>query len=159
MYDFAQNPTAIMPLSADSSEAWSSPVLQGVTHFSDFASVIVLTDSLESGRVWIEQTASARGKTPLILISSAQAGPMFLPYVDSGQVNGLITGLYGAAGAEQANGGLPSIGGAKQPNGSADRLCTPLLGCVQPGPATGGGFDDPGWIVEFLAGYSRPART
>jgi hypothetical protein len=118
VYDFAQNPTAVMPLSADSSEAWSSQVLQGVAHFSDFASVIVLTDSVESGRVWIEQTASARGKTPLLLISSAQAGPMFLPYADSGQVNGLIAGLYGAAGAEQANGGLPSIAGAKQPNGA-----------------------------------------
>ena len=118
VYDFAQNPSAVMPLSADSSEAWSSPILQGVAHFSDFASVIVLTDSVESGRVWIEQTAGARGKTPLLLISSAQAGPMFLPYADSGQINGLIAGLYGAAGAEQTNGGLPSIARAKQPNGA-----------------------------------------
>ncbi len=117
VYDFAQNPPAVMPISIDSSEAWSSQVLQGVARFSDFASVIVLTDSVESGRVWIEQTASARGKTPLILISSAQAGPMFLPYADSGQINGLISGLYGAAGAEQANGGLPSITAAQKANG------------------------------------------
>jgi hypothetical protein len=117
VYDFAQNPTAVMPLSADSTEAWNSKVLQGVAHLSDFASVIVLTDTVETGRVWIEQTASARGNTPLIMVSSAQAGPMFLPYVDSGQVNGLIAGLYGAAGVEQANGGLPSVTGAEQTNG------------------------------------------
>ena len=43
---------------------------------------------------------------------------MFLPYVESGQVNGLISGLYGAAGAEQANGGLPSVYGAEQANGA-----------------------------------------
>ncbi len=43
----------------------------------------------------------------MIMISSAQAGPMLLPYVDSGQVVGLVSGLNGAAGAEQANGGLP----------------------------------------------------
>ena len=42
---------------------------------------------------------------------------MFLPYADSGQINGLISGLYGAAGAEQANGGLPSITAAQKANG------------------------------------------
>jgi hypothetical protein len=118
VYDFALNPVSTMPLGADSTEVWNSAVLQGVTHLSDFASVIVLTDSVESGRTWIEQTALARGKTPLIMISSAQAGPMFLPYVESGQINGLINGLYGAAGAEQANGGLPSVGSAEQANGT-----------------------------------------
>ena len=45
----------------------------------------------------------------MILLSSAQAGPMLLPYVDSGQVKGMVAGLYGAAGAEQANGGLPGF--------------------------------------------------
>jgi hypothetical protein len=114
VYGFAQNPVAVMPLSSDSTEAWNSQVLKGVTKLSDFASVIVLTDSMESGRVWIEQTTLARGNTSLIMISSAQAGPMFLPYVDSGQVNGLIAGLYGAAGAEQANSGQPIVTGAEQ---------------------------------------------
>jgi hypothetical protein len=32
-----------------------------------------------------------------------------VPYVDSGQVKGMIAGLNGAAGAEQANGGLPGF--------------------------------------------------
>ncbi len=57
--------------------------------------------------MWIEQTSGARGQSPLVMIASAQAGPMLLPYVNSGQVNGLVSGLNGAAGAEQANGGLP----------------------------------------------------
>jgi hypothetical protein len=109
VFDFSQNPTAVMPLNADSAEVWNTQVMQGVTHLSDFAAVIVLTDSLESGRVWIEQTELARGNAPLIILSSAQAGPMFVPYVDSGQVKGMIAGLNGAAGAEQANGGLPGF--------------------------------------------------
>ncbi|HEX2697188.1 MAG TPA: hypothetical protein VHM28_05725, partial [Anaerolineales bacterium] len=108
VYDFSQNPSVVMPYGADSSVVWASVPLQNVTHLSDFAALIVLTDKVESGRVWIEQTASARGKAPLILISSAQAGPMFMPYVDSGQVNGMVVGLNGAAGAEQANGGQPA---------------------------------------------------
>ncbi len=107
VYTFAQNPSATMPLDADSKPAWQIPTLPPVTRFSDFAAVIVLTDSVESGRVWIEQTSGVRGQSPLVMIASAQAGPMLLPYVDSGQVNGLISGLNGAAGAEQANGGLP----------------------------------------------------
>ncbi len=109
VFDFSQNPTVSMPLGADSNQVWNSQVMQGVTHFSDFASVIVLTDSAEAGRIWIEQTALARGKSSLIVVSSAQAGPMILPYVDSGQVNGLISGLSGAAGVEQANNNLPGF--------------------------------------------------
>ena len=107
VYDFAQNPSTTMPLGADSKPVWQSAVLAPVTRFSDFAAVIVLTDSVESGRVWIEQTSLSRGKSLMVVVASAQAGPMLLPYVDSGQVNGLVSGLSGAAGAEQANRGLP----------------------------------------------------
>lgn len=109
VYEFAQNPTVAMPLDVDRSAVWQSALLQGVTHLSDFATVIVLTDSADSGRTWIEQTALSRGNTPMIIVSSAQAGPMLMPYVDSGQVAGLVSGLNGAVGAEQANGGLPGF--------------------------------------------------
>lgn len=105
--DFAQNPIMTVPLGADQSQVWSSSVLQQVNTFSDFAGIVIITDSVESGRVWIEQTAGLRGSGPLIVVSSAQAGPMILPYVDSGQVSGLISGLYGAVGPEATNGGRP----------------------------------------------------
>ncbi len=105
--DFAQNPILTVPLGVDQSQVWSSSVLQQVRAFSDFAGIVVITDSVESGRVWIEQTAGLRGSGPLIVVSSAQAGPMLLPYVDSGQVSGLISGLYGAVGPEATNGGRP----------------------------------------------------
>lgn len=107
IYNFAQNPTAAVPLDAGSKPVWQSPVLAPVTRFSDFAAVIVLTDSVEAGRSWIEQTSLARGSSQMVIVASAQAGPMLLPYVDSGQVNGLVSGVNGAAGAEQANGGMP----------------------------------------------------
>lgn len=109
VFDFSQNPTVSVPLGADSTQVWNSQVMQGVTHLSDFASIIVLTDSAEVGRIWIEQTELARGNSSLIVVSSAQAGPMILPYVDSGQVDGLVSGLSGAAGAEQANNNLPGF--------------------------------------------------
>jgi hypothetical protein len=104
---FSENPVAAVPLASDSGPAWDTAALQGINHLSDFAALIVMTDSLESGRVWIEQTAGQRAQTPLVVVSSAQAGPMLLPYAASGQVAGLVSGLNGAAGAEMANGGLP----------------------------------------------------
>jgi hypothetical protein len=109
VYGFAQNPSVVMPYSVDQSAAWQTPPLQNVTRLSDFTAIIILTDQVESGRVWIEQSALTRGNALLILVSSAQAGPMFLPYVDSGQVSGMVAGLNGAVGAEQANGGHPFI--------------------------------------------------
>ncbi len=109
IYNFSQNPPGAIPLGEDLTAAWQSPILQGVTRLSDFSAVIVLTDRADSGRAWIEQTSLTRGKSPLIMVSSAQAGPMLLPYVDSGQVMGLVAGLNGAAGVEQMNNGLPGF--------------------------------------------------
>jgi hypothetical protein len=62
---------------------------------SDFAAIVVITDNADSGRVWIEQTGSTIGNTPILMVLSAQAEPMILPYYASGQVKGLVTGLAG----------------------------------------------------------------
>ena len=104
VYDFAQNPIAVMPFGADGSQVWQTAPLQGVTHLSDFAAIILLTDSAEAGRVWIEQAGPLRGNASLVIVSSSQAGPMLMPYLASGQVNGLINGLNDASKVEQANG-------------------------------------------------------
>jgi hypothetical protein len=109
VHDFALDPVAAIPLGIDATPVWESGLMQGVTHLSDFAAIILLTDSAGGGRVWIEQAGLARGGTALVILSSAQAGPMLLPYVDSGQVNGFIAGINGAAGAEQRNTGLPGF--------------------------------------------------
>lgn len=109
VYAFAQNPPTVIPYGADGSAAWDTDVLRQVSRLSDFAAIIVLTDGLDAGRIWIEQTTTSRGSSALLIVSSAQTGPMFLPYVDAGQVAGLIAGINGAAGAEQANGGLPGF--------------------------------------------------
>lgn len=109
VYDFARSPSTTVTLGADSSAVWNSPVLGNVRNLSDFAAVIVLTDSAEAGRTWIEQTQLARGNTMLVMVSSAQAGPMLIPYADSGQLSGLVSGINGAAGTEQVNNGLPGF--------------------------------------------------
>jgi hypothetical protein len=81
--------------------------LQGVTSLADFRALIIITDSAESARSWIEQVSSTTNAIPMVVISSAQAAPMIQPYYESQQIIGLVSGLYGAAVFEQNNGGLP----------------------------------------------------
>jgi len=92
---FANSPTEAAPFTLDGQQAWTLPPLQGVQALSDFAAIIVLTDNADTGRVWIEQTGSTIGNAPMLMVISAQAEPMILPYYDSGQVKGLVTGLAG----------------------------------------------------------------
>jgi hypothetical protein len=98
---FAASPTEAAPFTLDGQKAWQLPPLQGVHGLSDFAAIIVLTDNADSGRVWIEQTGSSIGNTPMLMVISAQAEPMILPYYDSKQIKGLVTGLAGGEAYEQ----------------------------------------------------------
>ena len=81
--------------------AFTFPQLEGVTSLSQFAALIIITDSADSARAWIEQTSSSRGTIPVVVISSAQSAPMIRPYYDSQQITGLVSGLYGGAVFEQ----------------------------------------------------------
>ena len=87
----------------------------GVNTFSQFTAVVVLTDHAESGRVWVEQLESAKQKDPalvsqvLFIVSSAQAGPLLEPYVSSGQVDAMISGLSDAAQYEHVNVTRPGL--------------------------------------------------
>ncbi len=80
-----------------------------IQNFSQYAAVIVLTDHAESGRVWVEQLGARKQNDPdltnqpLLVVASAQAGPLLQPYVASGQVTGMISGLSDAARYEFVN--------------------------------------------------------
>lgn len=113
---FAQDPLHTTLFTADVSifnmnpaSVWQSAPLQGVQAFSDFAAIIVITDSADAGRTWIEQAAPLRGPAQFVVVSSAQAGPMLQPYYQSGQINGLVTGLYDASVLEQNNANRPGL--------------------------------------------------
>ncbi|HJR80817.1 MAG TPA: hypothetical protein VJ821_12140 [Anaerolineales bacterium] len=83
--------------------------------FSQYAAVLLLTDHAESARVWVEQLDARRqsdaslASQPLLVVASAQAGPLLQPYVSSGQVTGMISGLPDAARYEFANNVPPGI--------------------------------------------------
>ncbi len=103
---FIDNPVKIMP---------KLLTLANVGSFSNFEAVVLLTDNADSGRVWVEQLEFEKQMhpeityKPLIVVSSAQAGPMLEPYVSSGQVNVMINGLSDAAKYEYVNQSRPGL--------------------------------------------------
>ena len=97
---FIEAPSQIIPLA-------------GVQSFSQYSALLVLTDHAESGRVWVEQLQNrktidpALTNQPLLMVASAQAGPLLQPYVSSRQITGMISGLSDAARYEFVNNSRP----------------------------------------------------
>ena len=86
---------AAFSLLADANSVWQlayAPEAVETLPQRDLDGVIVLSDTFEGSRIWIEQHQSRFNQVPLNLIVSAQAGPMLLPYYESGQVNSIISG-------------------------------------------------------------------
>jgi hypothetical protein len=98
---FARNPAVALPFAYNGSQPWGVEPLVNVQVLAHFAAIIVITDTAEGGRTWIEQTGSLRLSSPLVIASSAQAGPLLAPYFESGQVNLLFSGLRDSALLEQ----------------------------------------------------------
>jgi hypothetical protein len=104
---FVENPKSAKPVYIDGQNAWETPALQGISGISDFSAILLITNEVETAKMWIEQTQGKRDGTRLLVISSAQAGPLLWPYVESGQIDGMVTGLDGSGPIEQVNSGRP----------------------------------------------------
>jgi hypothetical protein len=102
---FAEAPEQMLPFALNSGgdRVWVDTPLQAVERLSDFALAVVLTENPDTARLWIEQAQPLLGDTPLVFVSSAQAGPLIRPYYegDPGQVQGLVSGLAGGAAYER----------------------------------------------------------
>ncbi len=103
MLGFVSDPKAMIPKRIGDKSVWELPPLQNITNFYDFSVILILTDDVEKGRNWIEQSTQALNDsdTPLLMAVSAQAEPIIYPYYDSGQVDGLVSGLSGGMTLEQ----------------------------------------------------------
>jgi hypothetical protein len=72
------------------------PVLQGIRGVRDFALVVVLAAEERSVLAWLTQVQARFGVRMIAGVSAAGATQM-APYLQSGQLDGLLTGLPGAA--------------------------------------------------------------
>jgi len=102
---FARTPQWVTPNTLDGVPAWGTGPLQNVSRLSDFALVVLISDSPNTVQAWVEQVQPQLGETPMVAVVSAQAGPMVRPYYaqQSGQLSGLVSGLPGAASYEVAS--------------------------------------------------------
>lgn len=62
--------------------------------------IFILSDNAESATAWVQQLSTLMPETPLHLLVTAQAGPMLMPYWESGQVDGIVSGFSEAAALE-----------------------------------------------------------
>jgi len=110
---FASTPRRVMPFDLQANEVWTATRLSGVAQLSDMSLVVVITESPETARNWIEQAGPLLGSTPLLLVTSAQADPMLQPYYASNprQVQGMIAGLSGGMAYEST---MPRTGQARR---------------------------------------------
>lgn len=100
---FANNPRLLTPVTLDTgTNPWEGGALQGITQASDFSLAIVMTESPDTARLWIEQFQPQLGAKPLIMVLSTQAEPIVRPYYEGSpqQVQGFVGGTAGAAAYE-----------------------------------------------------------
>lgn len=101
LQELAIHPTSVISRAWNRLPAWSQPAVAGINQLSQFDGIILITDSFETGRSWIEQVEPNMDGSPLLIAASAQSSPLFQPYVNSGQVDGLIAGYAGEAAYDQ----------------------------------------------------------
>jgi hypothetical protein len=106
LLSFIEDPRSTLPVAWGGLKAWEVPALQNVAALDGFALVIVATDNPETARAWIEQAYPRLNGKPLVMVVSAQAGPMVRPYFDAypRQIQGLVSGLAGGAAYESTFG-------------------------------------------------------
>jgi hypothetical protein len=79
--------------------AWSD-----VENLGQVEMVVTLADNPTTGRWWVEQMSAAlepdNGERSLLAATSAIAGPYLQPYRASDQLDGLVSGINGAAAIE-----------------------------------------------------------
>jgi hypothetical protein len=99
---FTEAPRQVIPYSL----GWENGPLTEIQSLADFNLVMVVTESPDTARAWVEQVQPSLEGTPLVMVISAQAEPMVRPYYQGTpqQVQGIVTGLAGGAAYE---GGLP----------------------------------------------------
>ena len=105
---FSENPSFFlkdateMQMGENPASEQTQPVLD-LTSISNLAMVVVVTDTPETARNWIEQVQPWLGGKPLMMILSAQAEPLIQSYYEGGirQVEGVVISVAGGAGYEE----------------------------------------------------------
>ncbi len=92
---FLSNPKTTSPGIDFNLNIWENPPLSEINTINDFDMIILVTDNSENAKLWIEQINLLVNDSDLLLISSAQAAPLLQPYLQTNQIDGMLSGIMG----------------------------------------------------------------
>ena len=81
----------------------SMPIMRGVRDYSSFPMLVNISSGYPGTKEWVQQVQS-RFHLPMVAGVTAVSAPEFYPYLQSGQLLGLLGGMAGAAEYEKARG-------------------------------------------------------
>ena len=84
-------------------DARSMPIMQGVRDYSSFPMLVNISSGYPGTKEWVQQVQS-RFHLPMVAGVTAVSAPEYYPYLQSGQLLGLLGGMAGAAEYEKARG-------------------------------------------------------
>jgi hypothetical protein len=87
-----------------SGAAAGSTSLNKMIDVGAYTDILILSDRFESAQGWVAQWSAIAPEATLNLLVTAQAGPLLQPYVESGQINGMVAGLTEAVALEASLG-------------------------------------------------------
>ena len=92
---FISNPRILSTGLDVKSKIWEEEPLSNINTFTDFDMIVILTDNSEQAKLWIEQMNLTVPDTSLLFISTAKAAPLLQPYLETNQIDGILSGILG----------------------------------------------------------------
>lgn len=92
---FLSNPKMTSPGIDLNLNIWEKPPLSEINTINDFDMIVLVTDNSENAKLWIEQINLLVTDSDLLLISSAKASPLLQPYLQTYQIDGMLSGIMG----------------------------------------------------------------
>lgn len=92
---FLINPRETSPGSDFNINIWDKPPLSDINSVKDFDMIVLMTDSSDNAKLWIEQINILVDDADLLLISTTKASPLLQPYLRTNQVDGMLSGMMG----------------------------------------------------------------
>lgn len=72
------------------------PVMNGIKNFNDFKLLVNISAGYPGTKEWVQQVVS-RYHIPMVAAVTAVSAPEYYPYLQTGQLHGLLGGMAGAA--------------------------------------------------------------
>src|SRR5919197_3325651 len=82
----------------------SLPVMREVRDYSSFPLLVNISSGYPGTKEWVQQVQS-RFHLPMVAGVTAVSAPEYYPYLQSGQLRGLLGGMAGGGGGEKGRGG------------------------------------------------------